>query len=272
MHYVKLWSNLLKSSILEQDLHVRWLWIAMLLEADRDGNVYGTPEALARVANMNLDQVNAALAILTAPDPNSTTGDEQGRRILPVGTNLWYLVNYQSYRGLKDMEEIRRKTAERVRRHRERKRVQAVTHPVTLDVTQSNPIVLRAEAEAEAEAEAKKKKERGARAPRTGTPFTAPTVKEVKQLIAEKGYHFDAEAFVAKNDELGWTWMQGRTRVPVKDWRKVAAVWEGTEKRSGRVSGRGHNIPAPPITDSGKAALRAKTQEFHNAGKGDEKA
>jgi hypothetical protein len=150
MHYVKLWSNLLKSSILEQDLHVRWLWIAMLLEADRDGNVYGTPEALARVANMNLDQVNAALAILTAPDPNSTTGDEQGRRILPVGTNLWYLVNYQSYRGLKDMEEIRRKTAERVRRHRERKRVQAVTHSVTLDVTQSNPIVLRAEAEAEA--------------------------------------------------------------------------------------------------------------------------
>ena len=146
MHYVKLWSNLLKSSVLEQDLHVRWFWIALLLEADQYGNVYGTPEALARIANVPIGQATQALQVLMAPDPNSTTGDEDGRRILNPEPNLWYIVNYQKYRGIKDIAEERRKTADRVRKHRQKK----VTD-VTPDVTDGNAIVVGSTYKVEAE-------------------------------------------------------------------------------------------------------------------------
>lgn len=121
-HYVKLWSNLTKSSILEQDLHVRWLWIVLLLETDADGNVYGTPEALARIANLSLKRTTEALAVLMAPDPTSTTGDEEGRRVLNPGPNQWFLVNYAKYRQMKDLTAERAKVKERVRRFRSKQK------------------------------------------------------------------------------------------------------------------------------------------------------
>jgi hypothetical protein len=153
MGYVKLHDQLFTSSIIEEDVIVRWIWIAMLLSCDRNGNIHGTVAALSRKANVSEDKFSAALKILMSPDQNSTSKKESGARITSPTTNQYYCVNYQHYRGMKDPVEEREKTRQRVAKHREKKRLETGRNAGNTPVTIRNDIA-EAEAEAEAKAEA----------------------------------------------------------------------------------------------------------------------
>lgn len=56
--------------------------------------------------------------------------------------------------------------------------------------------------------------------------FVPPTLDEVKDYIWEKGYHFDAESFLAFYESNGWK--VGRN--PMKSWKAACATWEGRRK------------------------------------------
>ena len=62
---------------------------------------------------------------------------------------------------------------------------------------------------------------------RTHERFQKPTVEEVDQYIREKGYTFDAEAFVSYYESNGWK--VGRN--PMKDWRAACRTWQGKEPK-----------------------------------------
>jgi len=97
--FVKLYgTKLLKSTLWLEPLEVRMLFITMLALADRDG-IVDVPGArvLARAANMDVEEVERALAVLEAPDPDSRTPDEDGRRVIRDGS-VWRVVNYAKYR------------------------------------------------------------------------------------------------------------------------------------------------------------------------------
>jgi hypothetical protein len=55
-----------------------------------------------------------------------------------------------------------------------------------------------------------------------GIAFAPPSVDEVRSFVVEKGYRFDAEAFVAHYTSKGW--VIGRS--PMKDWRAACVTWE----------------------------------------------
>lgn len=120
MPYAKLYRDITRSSINEEELHVRWMFVVLLTNCNRTGQVYGTISSLARVANIREEQAQAAMDRLQEPDPSSTTPDEDGRRIISLGGNLWQVVNYAKYRDMRDEELEREQTRERVRRHREK--------------------------------------------------------------------------------------------------------------------------------------------------------
>jgi hypothetical protein len=143
MSFVKIHPQMFESSIMDAPAKYRLVWFYMLMACDRDGNVYGTTTALARKFNMPLEQVEEAIEFLKKPDPNSTSKEEGGRRVLQIDTNLYFVVNYLFYRGLKDPSEERRKVRERVRKHRAKKEE---CNAGNKNVTKSND---KAEAEAE---------------------------------------------------------------------------------------------------------------------------
>lgn len=150
-HYVKIYSGITESSVCDLDVPTRWLWVVMLTKADRYGNVYGTPTALARIANLTLEQTLAGLDHLTSPDHASTSKEEEGRRVIECSQNLWHIVNYLKYRDLRDPEHQREQVKERVRRYRDKQKdVTPVTH-VTQNVTLGNPIAESREAESKEE-------------------------------------------------------------------------------------------------------------------------
>ena len=62
---------------------------------------------------------------------------------------------------------------------------------------------------------------------KTAQRFIPPTVEEVKARIAEMGYTFDAEAFIAFYQSNGW--MVGKSKM--KDWRAAMVTWQKREPR-----------------------------------------
>jgi hypothetical protein len=101
--YVKLFSRIFESSLWEEPLTVRFVFIALLALADPAGYVVGTDIALARRLNVSLDDFRRAIDRLMQPDPESNSKAEQGRRIVRSdGEQGYRIVNYLLYRNLKD--------------------------------------------------------------------------------------------------------------------------------------------------------------------------
>jgi hypothetical protein len=114
-YFVKMWKRMLRSSFAALDPVTKWLFITLLCEAEPDGSLYATIEYLSAVSRLSEDEVEQGLTVLQQPDPASTTTDHEGRRLLAVGPNEWFLVNYEKYRKMGAEEERRERDAERKR-------------------------------------------------------------------------------------------------------------------------------------------------------------
>ena len=55
-----------------------------------------------------------------------------------------------------------------------------------------------------------------------GNKFVPPSIEEVKGLIMERGYRFDAESFIAHYTTNGW--LVGKNKM--KDWKSACVTWE----------------------------------------------
>jgi len=117
--YFPLFRRFLESSIMEEELPTRFLWLTMLLKADRQGIVHGTAFVLSRLANMRVVEVEAALVKLQEVDPHSTTPTDEGRRVKRLGPNKWLLVNYEEYRKLAQKDRDRELNAAAAKRYRD---------------------------------------------------------------------------------------------------------------------------------------------------------
>ena len=156
MSFVKIHDLILRSSIIEADIHIRWVWIGLLTLCDAEGKIRGTRSALARCLNVSKPQFDEAVELLTSPDPDSTSEVEEGRRLAECGPNRWQIINYAYYRELRSHED-RKEYKRDYQREYMRNRRAAEKANESKDVRQAldsvrhvNPIV---EAEVEAEVE-----------------------------------------------------------------------------------------------------------------------
>lgn len=105
--FTKLSSDIVRSSVWLTAPHVRLVWVTMLALADRDGWVGGSVGGLAHAANLPVDQVREALAILSSPDPDSRNPDNDGRRIA-VAERGWTVLNHSAFRNSDSRREYMR--------------------------------------------------------------------------------------------------------------------------------------------------------------------
>lgn len=117
--YVKLFSDILDSTVWDAPSHVRVVWITLLAMADRDGIVSASVPGLAKRARVERTQCEQALALFMAPDPDSRTTDFEGRR-LQVVPGGWLLLTYEKHRDRATLAEKRQKDADRKARARAR--------------------------------------------------------------------------------------------------------------------------------------------------------
>ena len=98
----------------------------MVILCDADGMIDMTPAAISRRTGIPIEHIKAGIEILENPDPYSRTEDESGCRISRIDAHRpwgWIVINHNKYKALQDAETVRLQTRERVRRHREEKRL-----------------------------------------------------------------------------------------------------------------------------------------------------
>lgn len=104
MGYTKLWKKIIDSSIWDADDKTRIVWITMLAMSNQAGYVESTQRSLARNARVSMEDCEKALQVLSSPDPESSTKEDDGRRI-QVMDGGWLLLNHQKYRKMRDDSE-----------------------------------------------------------------------------------------------------------------------------------------------------------------------
>ncbi len=178
--FVKLYGDkLLDSSVwIGTPKNVKVLWVALLALADREGQVFKSLPGLAHRADLTRRETLDALQFLMAPDPDSQTKTNEGRRVEEIEGG-WLLLTYVDHREFKTEDQV--KWAERKRKWRESK-----GHVPDVPGTSSDKDT-EAEAEAEAEAEGSKKGESttlALRAPTKGKPIAVSKVMETMQNLS----------------------------------------------------------------------------------------
>lgn len=102
-------------------------WLYMLAMADWQGNIDRTPEYIAGVTGMPLDDLLGCIERFMAPDPRSRSQVDEGRKLVPIDPERswgWRVVNIGLYRE-KAREKQRTadgRNAEKQRRYREKHR------------------------------------------------------------------------------------------------------------------------------------------------------
>lgn len=118
--YARVFKQILDSSISRNHL-TRLVFIDCLLLADEDGVIDITADAIARRTNVPLDIVSEAIKSLSEPDPDSRSGEEEGRRLVLLDPHRnwgWRIVNYEKYSTLRTREDKRAYDHERYVRNK----------------------------------------------------------------------------------------------------------------------------------------------------------
>ncbi len=69
--------------------------------------------------------------------------------------------------------------------------------------------------------------------------FHPPTLEEVEEYCAEKGYRIDAERFIAYYASIGW---KVGGKAPMKDWRSAVVSWAHRDKGGGSPKKKSRSI------------------------------
>lgn len=93
-------------------------------DKEHGGVVRLNPLLLAAILGEPLERVEAAMEVLTSPDPKTTTPGDDGRRLVRIGQFDYRVVNYVKYFGIRNEEDKRRADRERQQKHREKKKAE----------------------------------------------------------------------------------------------------------------------------------------------------
>jgi hypothetical protein len=121
--YIKLFRDILDSTIwMEPDYVVR-VWLTFLLLSNQEGFVEIPIPALAQRARVTLDEAAQAIERLEKPDPYSRTSAENGARIVRVTDEktLWHITNREKYAAMRSINQKRAYQREYMRDYRKRK-------------------------------------------------------------------------------------------------------------------------------------------------------
>lgn len=118
--FTKLFSSIINSTIWQESLEVKVLWITMLALKDRDGNVLCSIPGLAKHAGISIASTLDALEKFKHPDPYSTSKENDGRRIQDIDGG-WFILNHWKYVESMSMEDRRAYWALKQREARARK-------------------------------------------------------------------------------------------------------------------------------------------------------
>lgn len=133
MSYTKLFHRIITSSIWDEPDYVRVTWITLLAMANQDGYVGATRKSLAMLSRVSEADCDKALSVFMAPDAESRSPENDGRRIEKVEGG-WQLLNYAKHRDAVSDDPAAAKARERQKRFRDKQQdIQALRNATSRD-------------------------------------------------------------------------------------------------------------------------------------------
>ncbi len=117
--YVKLFGDILTSSVWTEPSHVRLVWITLLALSDADGTVRASVPGLASVARVDLRECEEAIRVFEEPDKYSRSTEHEGRRLEKMEGG-WKILNYEKFRARLSRTDRREYHAHWMREHRKK--------------------------------------------------------------------------------------------------------------------------------------------------------
>ena len=108
--YGKVFSTMFDGSMLGSGPWVFSVWTYAIASCDAKGYIELNPKLVAAKIDGSVQSapaVEAALAVLCAPDASSRSRAEEGKRLVQEGQFLYRIVNYATYRAIRDKDERR---------------------------------------------------------------------------------------------------------------------------------------------------------------------
>ena len=101
-NYSKIMRNITSSTICNEPIATRWIWVCMIATANQSGDVFGSVPGIARIYNVSVDELESALKCFLSPDPHSRTKEADGVRIEVIDGG-WRLINFAKYHSSKSV-------------------------------------------------------------------------------------------------------------------------------------------------------------------------
>ena len=243
--YVPIADSFFESSIMREELTVRFVMLALIRLALRPGSggvVDIDQRVFASSINIPLEDVERAIKRLMEPDPHSGCPDEEGRRVVPVDPARpfrgWRLVNWAKYvEVVHRANDAARKREERAAKKYDPDASENVhERPETSDLSENGATKTNTNTNTNTKT-IRKEKRGGERASR----FTPPTLEDVQAFAAEL-QGLQAERFFNYFESKGWK----VGSQPMKDWHAAARNWRLKDLEDGKAGGNGSRPPQRP--------------------------
>lgn len=131
--YTKMFSSIITSTIWQESLATKVMWITMLAMANKNSVVEGSIPGIAHLAGVSLEEANVALEKFMAPDEYSRSSEHEGRRVEKVDGG-WKILNRDKYRAKLSEEERKEYRADWMKKKR------AAVHCESTDVHDSSRV------------------------------------------------------------------------------------------------------------------------------------
>jgi hypothetical protein len=235
--YARVFTQILDSS-LASDWKARHVF-EDFLKLHIEGMVDMTRDALSRRTNIPRDVIDAAIAVLESPDPNSRYPEEQGRRLIRLDEHRdwgWIIVNWEKYEKIRSREDDRLGSRDRMRKSRSKDK-------------ENTPIPLKETPKTDSHSDSEEVQqfvtERNI-PQHCAETVGSPTLKEVQTWASFNGLApWKAEDWWNEMEGCGWI---DHLKRPIKSWQsillRVRAKWEsdgrpkGPPKPSGQITNR----------------------------------
>lgn len=209
--YAKLFTSIYQGT-LRGNSNALLVFTNLLAHADSVGEVDMHPRAIAEEVGLSMEQVKSALDTLEAPDDESRTPDEGGRRIVRLDAHRawgWRVVNHAKYRAIRSEEDRREQNRAAQERWREKNKQ---SKPASAEPKQKKPRKPRS-ANTEADTEANTKNTNtGPSAPRSARSVS---VNDLETEGVEKQHAVD--------------WLKARGKVPL-----THTAWAAIKTQAGK--------------------------------------
>ena len=205
----------------------------MLVEADADGEVYGSIPGLAHIARVSLADCETALNEFQQADHYSRDPENDGRRIEEIDGG-WRIINYRKWRMKASQQDRLEKQRERQKRYRERKQA--------IDYTEEFADVTRCDESYDRQRQRQKQKQIEENDPKKGHSSSAKPDGCPHQAIIEL-FHEVCPMLTqvrqwtpARQANLRQRWREERKRQNLDWWRQFFTVVAASDFLCGRVS------------------------------------